>query len=510
MKVKYGLVVLGLFVCVVCSNFSQCLAQGASSDAADQIGSLKKDFQDIQQRLDALDAKGNSLTSAASAPASLDAYGNHTGEGIHDIFIPLEGGNEYFVDESRHMEFSDKLGNSIFKIGGFVYAQYINFYGPSSQYLLNDINKTANENDGLEVRKVHLDFAGDFDKVWGMSFGVETDHSLPNTLGFYNAYLYAKLDKDLVIKAGKFTNVLSLEGLQANADSLLAESSMVLNLVPDKDLGVMLSGKVSHLFDYALEVANGTQDNVSSSETPIQPEQGLKAVTGRIFFTPFKKTKDPFEKEWLQGLGFGIGGSVDDESHVNQAYTADSQPWGTIQTSLGSNRFLEYMGGVYAQGAFYHWDPQFYYYNGSFGLEGEYVASIQTVGFDNEPSVQLTNTAWELQSSWVFGGKATYEGAVVDNPFDLSKGNLGALELAVRVDQLTADINSFTTNFPYNGGNGSLAVGPQVATALTLGVNWHLNRHFKWMFNWARTDFTGGNLAVNPEEIYVLRAAMIF
>ncbi|HVM32909.1 MAG TPA: hypothetical protein VMU88_07230, partial [bacterium] len=85
-----------------------------------------------------------------------------------------------------------------------------------------------------------------------------------------------------------------------------------------------------------------------------------------------------------------------------------------------------------------------------------------------------------------------------------------ALELAARIQQLAVDVHSFTTNFPYNAGHGSLARGPELATALTLGVNWHLSRHFKWMCDWERTDFAGGNLAVLPEELFTFRAVMVF
>jgi len=509
MKSKYGLAVLVILAWLASSNISTCWAQEAvpTPNAADQVQSLKNGYQEIEKRLDALEAQSNTQAGAA-APVSFDALGNPLVAGFQYIDNALEGGNEYFAGENKRMEVSNSAGNSVFSVGAFIYFQYNNFYGPPSRYLLNDVGKNPNEFDGFLFRKLHLYFLAYFDHVWGMSFSLKTFDNASPDLGMNHAYLYAELSKALVIKAGKFTNVLSLEGLQANVDLLFAEDSLVGNLVVNKDIGIMVSGSSSHFIDYALEVANGTQDGLRSSESPLQPDHGLKAVTGRVFFTPFRKSEDPFERDWLRGFGFGIGGSVDDES--NSLNSQDNLPWSRVQTSLGQNTFLVYNGLVHPQGAFYHWDPQFYYFNGSFGLQGEYVESIQTVGFDDSPSVQLTNAAWEIQSSWVFGGRASFSGARIDHPFDLSSGGLGALELAVRVHQLAVDVDSFTTNFPYNGGHGSLAQGPELATALTLGVNWHLNRHFKWMFDWERTDFSGGNLTINPEELFVFRAQMGF
>ena len=92
-------------------------------------------------------------------------------------------------------------------------------------------------------------------------------------MGFFHAYVYVKLDKSFELMAGKFTNAMSLEGLQPSADLLFAESSMLANLIPDKDIGAMTSGEVDHWLDYALEVANGEQDNESSATGRARPRR---------------------------------------------------------------------------------------------------------------------------------------------------------------------------------------------------------------------------------------------
>jgi len=255
--------------------------------------------------------------------------------------------------------------------------------------------------------------------------------------------------------------------------------------------------------DYAFDVANGEQDNESSATGPGKPTDETKAMTARVFFTPWKKSHD----EDLKDLGFGIGGSWDNE------VSGDTAVWAKLETSLGGNTVASYASSVVPKGDFWHWDPQMYYYNGQFGLQAELVQSIQTVAYGTLPSVTLANTAWMAEVSWVFGGKPTFEGPIVDNEFDLSKGHFGALELVARFHQLDLDGNSFlgtaggATWAP--GATSGLATGAQVSTAYGLAVNWWMNTHFKTQFDLERTDFSGGTVGVVSEQVFYTRMAFI-
>jgi len=477
---------------------SPCRAQETpaadSRDISAQIKALQDQNQSLTQRVQSLEGKMN--TPSAATPVS---GGDESGQaGLHDTFTPMENGNEYFSDESRHLTFSDDSGNAVFKIGGYIFADLDLFFQPNSSYLLNDAGKASQkEFNGFLARKAHLDFAGYFDKLVGMSIGIESDKSTAVSWGIFHAYVYVKADKGLVFTAGKFSNILSLEGIQPSSDLPFMEPSMVADLVPNKDIGAMVSGEAGHLFDYALEVSNGEQDNESSATGPVKTTQNGKALTGRVFLTPFKKSGD----DGLEGLGFGIAASLDNE------VAGDTAIWAANQTSLGGNAFLVYNGAV-PQGDFYHWDPQFYYYNGPFGLMGEMVQSIQRVGTAGSPSIQITNTAWLLEGNWVFGGKASYEGALVDEPLDLSQGKWGAVELVARIHQFYADVDSFTVGFPY-ALNSPLATGAQEATGFGIGVNWWFNEHFKTMADFEKTTFGGGNQTILPEQVFFMRAAFI-
>ncbi|HVM32901.1 MAG TPA: porin [bacterium] len=479
-RVRFSLCILAVLAWAAPALWAQDPSQGSVSD---QIQALQDQNQSLQQRLQALEDKVNAAPAAQDQSAASPA-------GLQDVYTPLDEGSEYINSESRHFVLSDRTGKDQLRFGGYLFSELaLNDQAPGYEPGVN----------GFLARKAHLDFGGRFDDLVGMSIGIESDKSTAVSIGFFHAYVYVKFDKALEFQAGKFTNALSLEGLQPSADLPFVESSMLANLIPDKDIGAMISGEVDHWADYALEVANGEQDNESSATGPGKAAQDFKAVTARVFLTPFKHSHD----EGLKGLGLGLAGILDNE--VNQ----DNAPWQKLETSFGGNAFMTYNGSVVARGDFYHWDAQGYYYNGPFGFLGEYVQSIQTVGVPGKPSVQLTNIGWLAEATFVLGGEAGYEGVKVDQPFDPARGQWGAFEFAARLHSNLIDVNSFTVGFPYDPLGGSLGQGAEVATAYGLGVNWWLDNHFKWMIDAERTEFSGGNLAVLPEQAAVVRATLI-
>jgi phosphate-selective porin OprO and OprP len=495
-----------------------------TSSLRDEMKTLEQQNQDLEIRIKALEDKSSGpafgptgTTTALSNPTG--GQGNqNSGAALSDNPIGRDEANEYIDSEGRYLNFRDPSGRVDFRIGGYTFADFDGYWQPNTDYLLNDYIKQPapavpseqKDFNGFEARKAHLDFGGRFDNIFGMTIGIESDKSTAVSIGIFHAFVYAKLDKALVITAGKFSNILSLEGLQPSADLPFMEASMLSNLVVNKDIGLLVSGELfDHFMDYGVELANGQQDNESSAILPGKADQNGKAITGRLFFTPWEKSGD----EWLEGLGFGAAGSYDNETNAlnrGSSNPAENLPWSNgLATSLGGNEFA-YDGGVgLAEGPFYHLDGQFYYYNGSFGLQGEWVQSTQTVGEPSLPTVALTNQAWLLEGTWVFGGEAGFEGPHIDHPFDMSKGTLGALELVARVDQLTADVKAFAVGFPYDPVGASLSTGAQVATATGIGLNWWLIENFKLMADFERTSFSGGNMSVPPEQVLFARAALI-
>jgi phosphate-selective porin OprO and OprP len=500
----------------------------------DKIIALEKENKKLEMRLDALESKASSAPAPSAAPAATpnpeDQVGPASEGNSGSGFQVNEESDEIdsvINDEGRHLSFTGSNGKFVFKVGGYMFADFHAYFQPMSNYLLNDYVKQdpqfatvpiQKDFNGFSARKAHISFGGLFDKTWGMDIALESDKSEAVSLGFSHLYAYVKAAKWLEITAGKFSNILSLESIQPSSGLPFMEGAMVLNLAPNKDVGILISGNIDHTLDYGFEIANGSQDNESSSISPQKAEQNGKALTARIFLTPFEKSGD----ETLAGLGFGIAGSYDNETNAHSISGSDisppqSVPWPSgFSTSLGGNEFA-FDGGVgLADGDFYHWDPQFYWFYDSFGLQGEYIQSIQTVvaGAGLTP-VQLTNSSGLLEAYFDLGGKAGFEQPTIDHPFNLSKGDWGDLEIVARFQQLNADVKAFAVGFPYDPAGSSLSTGAQQASAYGLGVNWWFNNNFKLMLDFERTDFSGGNAVdangkstIPSEQVIFSRAAV--
>jgi phosphate-selective porin OprO/OprP len=99
----------------------------------------------------------------------------------------------------------------------------------------------------------------------------------------------------------------------------------------------------------------------------------------------------------------------------------------------------------------------------------------------------LTAKAWQTTATLTLtGDAASFAGVRPRKPFDPSKGQWGALELAARVNGLELDGSAVT--------DGLIDPTRSVrkAFAWSVGVNWYLNRNVKQVFDYERTTFTGG------------------
>ena len=136
--------------------------------------------------------------------------------------------------------------------------------------------------------------------------------------------------------------------------------------------------------------------------------------------------------------------------------------------------------------------PQAFWYAGSFGLMGEYVASTQTLnasGGANSGSkvnnITQTNTASQVQLSYVVTGEDNqFEGVKPIRNFDPAKGTWGALQLAARWSQLSVGNDTFKLLSPIKTASQ--------ATEFTVGANWFLNKYSLIRFDYENVWFTGG------------------
>ena len=297
-----------------------------------------------------------------------------------------------------------------------------------------------------------------------------------------DAYLETRFSPVFKLRAGKFKPPVGLERLQSGTDILFVERGLPTALVPNRDLGIQLSGDLAEgRVTYAAGVFNGVVDGGSGD---LDSNSG-KDAAARVFFQPFLKA----ESTALRGLGFGVAASQGSQEGTTTAtglaaYRTDGQ-----QTFFSYRSDGTLAGTVIANGSRERLSPQLTWYAGSFGLLAEYVASSQEVR-RGAVAADLENRSWQVAGSWVLGGggQPTYKAVTPKKPFDPANHAWGAFELAARYSELDVDDDAF----PLFANPTSAA---SLAKAWSVGLNWYLNKNVRWALNYAVTSFEGGAAA---------------
>jgi len=399
--------------------------------------------------------------------------------------------------------FSSADGNFALKLRGVLQADSRTFFA--------DHGIAAN--DGFLLRRLRPIIEGtvfrDFDFLFMTDFGGGTAAGASAPV-VQDAYLNYRHQPELQLRVGKFKTPFGLELLQSNRDTWFNERALPTTLVPNRDLGVQLHGEVfDGRLNYQAGLFNGVGDNRNSLNADTDDS---KEFVGRVILQPFKKSGPPA----LQGFGFGLAGSYQND-HPAAANTANSL--GNFPTD-GQQQYFAYnpTGGatVVANGEHWRLSPQGYYFNGPFGLFGEYVISNQRVsraGAAPLISRRLENTAWQISAAWILTGEeATYKSLVPAKPFSFSDGGWGAWQLAARYAQLDID-NAAFPNF------ANPATSASGARAWSLGLNWFLNRNVLVKASFSRTTFDGDGgagaaapaaVTRQPENVLFTRVQLAF
>jgi phosphate-selective porin OprO and OprP len=290
-----------------------------------------------------------------------------------------------------------------------------------------------------------------------------------STLVLQDAYLNLKYFPLANLQAGKFKGPFGLERLQSATAMTFVERALPTQLVPNRDLGMMLHGNWREgLIQYQLALMNGVSDGSSAD---VDSADG-KDVIARVFVHPFQDSTE----EWLSGLGLGVA--------VGYGETESGAP--SVYRSQGQATFFQYATGTEFDGNRFRWSPQFYYYWGPFGALGEYVRSSQDYR-RNGIEENFDNDAWQIALNYVLTGEnASFKGVVPREDFAPGQGKWGAWEVAGRYHELHVDEDVFDTGF------SSILTSASDAKAWGVGVNWYLNRWVKLMLDYDRTSFDGG------------------
>lgn len=342
------------------------------------------------------------------------------------------------------------------------------------RFFLDDSEKKSI--DTFVMRRARLIFEGRLGKPF--DFRIVPDFG-NGKAELQDAFVDCRSGDLLNLRLGRSRVPFGLERLQSSADTLFAETGLATALTPNFDEGVTLYGSVhTGVVDYAIGVFNGGPDGASVDADA----NDSKDLVARVFLTPFKYS----DAAALSGLSIGIAGTFGEQDG-----TAASPGLPSFRTS-GQQTFFSYMSSTnvaavaFADGPRTRLAPQMYYVVGSFGLMGEYIISEQDVATAGR-SDTLRNDAWQAAASYVLTGEApSLRGVTPRLPFDRSKGQWGAFEVAARIGELNVDDDAFS------GGFADSRKSAESAQSRGVGLNWYLSRNMKVMLDYEQTAFDGG------------------
>ena len=295
-----------------------------------------------------------------------------------------------------------------------------------------------------------------------------------------DAYLEYTRYEAAQLRAGKFKEPVGLERLQSASDLLFVERGLPTNLVPNRDVGVQLSGAfLDKALTYQIGVFNGVTDGGSGDFD----NNDDKDFAARIWIQPFKQAAVPF----LKGLNIGVAGTYGLQSGSLPSYRSPAQ-----QT------FFSYSTSTVADGTRCRMAPQAYYTFGPFALLAEYVHSEEEIA--NAEGLQADGgaQAWQVAASYTLTGEnASYKGVKPKDNF--GDGGWGSWEIVARYGELDLGDD------PFDAGMASTGKSARSAQSFGAGLNWNLNKNVRAMINYEHTAFDdGAPTGDRPDEDAVL------
>ena len=296
-----------------------------------------------------------------------------------------------------------------------------------------------------------------------------------------DAYLNIHYWDDFQVEAGKFKQPFSYEQLIQDRYVPTLERSMMDQLVPQRDEGIMLHGEhlLDNRFDYAVAVSNGDPNDSTLDAN------NHKDFNGRVIVRPFN---GPEGWEILHGLQFGMSGGVGVENE--SLGTTASPP--TITTPATVTWFA-YNTGVLANGVRDRMSPELAYFYHSFGLASQYYRQNQELQLTAKtPTVDVPISGYYVLTTYLLTGEQRHEySQQIDpiRPFDpcAPLASPGAWEMVFRVDRLEVGDEAFNAKLASNTGTTNRS--SSAATETTTGFNWYLNKWARTQFNWEHADF---------------------
>jgi phosphate-selective porin OprO/OprP len=294
-----------------------------------------------------------------------------------------------------------------------------------------------------------------------------------------DAYLNIHYWDGFQFEAGKFKQPFSYEQLIQDRYVPTLERSLIDQLVPQRDEGIMVHGDklLDHHLDYAFSISNGEINGDID-------QNNNKDFNARIAVHPFGADYQPPPLRYLE---IGMSTSWGEQNQPVQP--------STLITPLGV-RWFTFIPTVLAYGLRDRYSPELSYFLGPLGLATQYFHMDQDMiasptGVAARHRVEVTaNGYYALATLLLTGERRTGYSQAIDplRPFNARYpfSRPGAWELVARVSGLRLGSDVFTPGAFQLANPATNAPG---ATEMTLGFNWYLNRLVRMQFNWEHSWF---------------------
>ena len=444
-----------------------------------------QDVAELRAQLKALEAKVAALEKSQSSGGSSDALREKL-EKLPNITLDSKGINfsSPGIRTTRTevgpggipIETTQVTDEGAFKlkIGGLLQPQARYFLGESGNSTSTFLARRARLNlEGTAYK--NFDFKLQTDLQTTGSVPISGNMSATSvTTTVQDAYAGAKAYDWLQLRVGKMKSPLGIERWQSAKDRWFTDLITTTYIVPNRQIGAMLWGNVGDgLAEYYAGIFNGTPDGSSSNLS--SSGQNEKDLQARLALTPFAKANIPALKKLTAGAGISYAPEINALGTYADANQQVFFDWNSqAKNNLAGLRQTRFVPNVQ-----YFWGP--------FGLYGEAAWSTFQLKPASGLPRSLTNSAWQIASSYVVTGEDNSFRAISPRrKFSPSTGGWGALQLAGRVGQLTIDPDAFTTSLASNTSSAE--------ESLTYGgaVNWILNDNVKFTLGYDYTSFVRG------------------
>ncbi len=324
-----------------------------------------------------------------------------------------------------------------------------------------NIDNWLNEN---EFRRVHFSVAGNVSK--NLKYKVETDFA-HGSLGFRDVYLKYTAGKYGNFAVGSVTEPTSLNMVTSSKYISFVERSMLTSLQNFR-WGSGIHYENFGLFDGKATLQMAYTNNGSNGDGFVDAslEDGMN-FTARVTGTVLNdKTKN-------QIVHLGI--NYDNRTYSDLKFRPENH--------MGSKYHFVFPGGGNRTDLGLELATTF----GPLSVQGEY----KTQNIDAPTNLDYKMTSYYAFASYFLTGEhRPYKHAAfgrVKPKKDIDNGGFGAVEILARYSNMNASQDVLTAN----------AGLPKDVNDISLGVNWYLNAHARFMYNYVITDdadSTLGNL----------------